>query len=78
MMAAGRASVGSVPAPAMTALVVDPTTHAREIARFQRRVVRRPDTDPADPTAMTCAIWCGAIGDDGYGRERAELHLTQH
>lgn len=52
----------------MDALVVDQHEHAREIARFARRVVRRPDTDPADPTAMTCAIWTGAIADDGYGR----------
>ncbi|UKD50737.1 hypothetical protein L3Q65_00285 (plasmid) [Amycolatopsis sp. FU40] len=50
------------------ALVVDPEAHAREIARFLRRVVRRPATDAADPAAMTCAIWTGAIGDDGYGR----------
>jgi hypothetical protein len=52
----------------MPALVVDPETHASEIARFRRRIVRRPDTDPTDPTAMTCAIWTGAIADDGYGR----------
>lgn len=50
------------------ALVVDRAEHAREVARFLRRVVRRPSTDPADPAAMTCAIWTGAIGDDGYGR----------
>jgi hypothetical protein len=60
------------------ALVVDPTERAREIERFLRRVVRRPDTDPTDPTVMTCAIWTGAIADDGYGREWAELHLMQH
>jgi hypothetical protein len=52
----------------MAALVVDREAHAREIARFLRKIVRRPDTDPADPTAMTCAIWTKAIGDDGYGR----------
>ncbi len=52
----------------MAALVVDREAHAREIARFLRKIVRRPDTDPADPSAMTCAIWTGAIGDDGYGR----------
>jgi len=49
-------------------LVVDPTTHAKEVARFLRRIVQRPDIDPADPAAMTCAIWTGAIADDGYGR----------
>lgn len=52
----------------MPALVVDPARHAREIARFLRPIRRRPNTDPTDPTAMTCAIWTGAIGDDGYGR----------
>lgn len=52
----------------MAELVVDRTEHAREIARFLRRVVRRPDTDPANPAVMTCAIWTAAIGDDGYGR----------
>ncbi|PXY16468.1 hypothetical protein BAY59_38580 (plasmid) [Prauserella coralliicola] len=52
----------------MGPLVVDRAEHAREVARFLGRVVRRPDTDPADPSAMTCAIWTGAIGDDGYGR----------
>lgn len=70
-------------APAMGALVVDPTTHAREIARFLRRIVQRLDTDPADPDAMTCAIWCGAIGDDGYGRfsitrDRREYTVKPH
>jgi hypothetical protein len=65
------------------ALVVDPAEHVREIERFLRRVVRRPDTDPADPTAMTCAIWTGAIADDGYGRysitrERREYTVKPH
>lgn len=55
--------------PAMPwVLVVDPELHAKEIARFLRKVVRRPDTAAADSGAMTCAIWTGAIGDDGYGR----------
>ncbi len=52
----------------MAALVVDREVHAREVARFLRKIVRRPETDPADPSAMTCAIWTKAIGDDGYGR----------
>lgn len=52
----------------MTALVVDRAEHAREVTRFLRRVVRRPDTDPTDRAVLTCAIWTGAIGDDGYGR----------
>lgn len=52
----------------MTALIVDRAEHAREVARFLRPIRRRPATDPADPSAMTCAIWTGAIGDDGYGR----------
>jgi hypothetical protein len=51
----------------MPALVVDPDTHAREVARFLRRVVRQPGTDLTDPSAMSCAIWTGAIADDGYG-----------
>lgn len=50
------------------ALVVDPVRHAREVLRFNRFVVRRPETAPDDPSAMTCAIWTGAIADDGYGR----------
>ena len=41
-------------------LRVDPSTHAREIARFQRFCVAGP------PGA--CTIFAGAIGDDGYGR----------
>ena len=48
-------------------LWVDPVAHAGEIARFERFVVAGPD--PAD-----CALFGGAIGDDGYGRNRAELH----
>ncbi|MEV6350276.1 hypothetical protein [Actinoplanes sp. NPDC051851] len=40
-------------------LVVDRVAHAKDIARFWRKVVRGPG--PA------CWIWTGAIGDDGYG-----------
>ena len=47
-------------------LVVDPRVHADELARFEDNVVRgRGEQD--------CAIWCSAIGADGYGRNRAEL-----
>lgn len=42
-------------AETMSALVVDPATHAGEIARFLRRVVRRPDTDPAMSTPSVAA-----------------------
>ncbi|MGH3857877.1 MAG: hypothetical protein ACRDR6_31195, partial [Pseudonocardiaceae bacterium] len=41
-------------------LVVDPVVHAAEIARFVAKVVEGP--------GEYCAIWTGAIGDDGYGR----------
>lgn len=46
-------------APLTDALVVDPIAHAAEIERFYRRVVFGPDEH--------CAIWTGAISDDGYG-----------
>lgn len=42
-------------------LVVDPECHRAELARFCRHIVVGPDVDD-------CAIWVGAIGDDGYGR----------
>jgi hypothetical protein len=42
-------------------LWVDPVAHGGEIARFERFVV--PGPSPAD-----CAVFCGAIGDDAYGR----------
>ena len=47
-------------------LVVDPEAHAEELARFESNVVRGPGADD-------CAIWVGAIGGDGYGRNRAEF-----
>ena len=52
-------------------LVVDPRVHAGEIARFTSHVV-------CGPEASDCNIWTGAIGADGYGRNRAELHLIRH
>ena len=52
-------------------LVVDPRVHAGEIARFTSHVV-------CGPGASDCDIWTGAIGADGYGRNRAELHLIRH
>lgn len=64
----GRATVSGMTVTAPAGLVVDPQLHAREIARFLRAVVQRPESAPADPAAMTCAIWTGAIADDGYGR----------
>ncbi|WP_078345215.1 hypothetical protein [Mycobacteroides chelonae] len=42
-------------------LVVDPQRYAGELARFWAKVV-------TGPLESDCAIWCGAIGDDGYGR----------
>lgn len=42
-------------------LVVDPVAHAEELARFAAHVVRGPG-------AEDCAIWTGAVGTDGYGR----------
>jgi hypothetical protein len=51
-------------------LIVDAVVHAVEIKRFLAKVVEGPDG--------YCAIWRGAIGDDGYGRYWAELHLMQH
>lgn len=34
---------------------------ATELARFERYIVRGPHDD-------SCAIWVGAVADDGYGR----------
>ncbi len=62
--------------PAMPVLVVDSITHAAEIERFLSKIVRRPDTDPADPSAMTCAIWTRAIADDGYGTNHPAAPTT--
>ncbi|WP_062892435.1 hypothetical protein [Mycobacterium avium] len=42
-------------------LTVDRRVHAEELARFEDNVVRGPG-------AHDCAIWCSAIGADGYGR----------
>jgi hypothetical protein len=42
-------------------MVVDPRVHADELERFEDNVVRGPG-------AEDCAIWCSAIGADGYGR----------
>jgi hypothetical protein len=42
-------------------LVVDPVADVEELARFESHVVRGPDPDD-------CAIFCGPIGGDGYGR----------
>ncbi|ETB38707.1 hypothetical protein O974_26955, partial [Mycobacterium avium 11-0986] len=42
-------------------LVVDSRAHREELLRFEQNVVRGPG--PHD-----CAIWCSAIGADGYGR----------
>ena len=44
--------------------------HAAECVRFDGYVVNGPHE--AD-----CAIWAAAIGADGYGRNRAELHLLR-
>lgn len=52
-------------------LVVDPVAHAEELARFEAHVVRGPG-------AEDCAIWTGAVGTDGYGRNRAELHPIRY
>jgi hypothetical protein len=52
-------------------LVVDRRLHAEELRRFESHVV-------AGPGADDCAICVGAIGADGYGRNRAELHLLRH
>lgn len=52
-------------------LVVDRQVHAAEIARFYSHVV-------CGPTPSDCNIWTGAIGADGYGRNRAELHRMWH
>jgi len=45
------------------ALVLHPTIHAAEIARFWSYVV-------PGPHEVDCDIWVGAIGSDGYGRFR--------
>ena len=42
-------------------LRVDPGEHAGEVARFRAKVVQGPDL-------RDCAVWVGAIADDGYGR----------
>ena len=41
-------------------LVVDLRVHAEELRRFEQNIVRGPG-------AQDCAIWCSAIGADGYG-----------
>lgn len=41
-------------------VVVDPGVHFEELLRFEQNVVRGPG-------AQDCAIWCSAIGADGYG-----------
>lgn len=50
-------------------LVVDPECHRAELARFCRHIVVGPDVDD-------CAIWVGAIGDDGYGRFHVSRNAT--
>ena len=52
-------------------LVVDRRVHAEELIRFEANVVRGPGADD-------CAIWVAAVGADGYGRNRAELHRMWH
>jgi hypothetical protein len=52
-------------------LVVDARIHGEEFRRFEANVVRWPG-------AHDCAIWAAAIGADGYGRNRAELHRMWH
>lgn len=42
-------------------LVVDPQSHAGEVARFFNHVARGPGR-------QDCWLWTGAIGSDGYGR----------
>ena len=42
-------------------LLVDMRLHSAELVRFESQVVRGPGSDD-------CAIWVGAIGGDGYGR----------
>jgi len=42
-------------------LVVDRRVHVEELRRFEANVVWGPGADD-------CAIWAGAIGGDGYGR----------
>jgi len=42
-------------------LVVDQRVHAEELRRFEESVVRGPGR-------QDCAIWCSALGADGYGR----------
>jgi hypothetical protein len=57
---AGLASPGMRVGQALP-LAVDPVRHAEELARFQSHVVAGPE--PND-----CAIFCGPIGADAYGR----------
>jgi hypothetical protein len=52
-------------------LRVDPTEHRDEIARFRSRIV-------AGPLVTDCWVWAGALSDDGYGVNRAELHRMPH
>jgi hypothetical protein len=40
-------------------LTVDPVRHAREIRRFEAKIVRGPGS--------SCWLWAAAVGDDGYG-----------
>jgi hypothetical protein len=53
------------------ALWVDPVVHASECSRFDSYVVK-------GPRAEDCEFFTGAIGKDGYGRNRAELHRMWH
>lgn len=48
-------------------LWVDEQVHATECRRFDASIAY-------GPTDADCDIWIKAIGGDGYGRNRAELH----
>jgi len=51
-------------------LVVDLRVHAEELRRFEQNIVRGPG-------AQDCAIWCSAIGADGYGRNWVRRGATR-
>ena len=61
MLSGVSVSVPTMRVPQARPLVVDPVRDALELARFDAQVVRGPDPDD-------CAIFCGPIGGDAYGR----------
>lgn len=67
MTAAALPKAAAAPRWPRLPLVVDPELHAKEIARFRRKVVTAPVAADGSPSPM-CSLWSKAVGNDGYGR----------